>query len=175
MHIFQNGVSTFNVVDMNNMLKTITKETTTHYEGLVEKQLNRQVTQIVDIICKANELPQDDIDEINDNRGPRLATSIKFSAKLNHLQEVMNELQTVLNVQVKDMASELNQQVSQLEQKMEVSEQKNMDRLQQLAQKMEVSEQKNMDRLQQLEEMNMDRLQQLEQKIDALMNFLKNK
>jgi hypothetical protein len=196
MHIFQHGMVTLNAVDLNDILKTMTDKSTTHYEGFVEKQLNQQVTQIVDMISKANELSQERNDEKNKNLETYLGTSSTITDKLNQLHSAMIESQSDRNNQVKDMTKQTNQlqnkidvsetkkmdRLQQLEQKMEVSEQKNMDRLQQLEQKMEVSEQKNMDRLQQLEQKmevleqkNMDRLQQLEQKMDAFINFLKDK
>jgi hypothetical protein len=56
IHIFQNGVSTFNAVDMSSMLKSMAVDSITHYEEFIEKQLNQQFTQIVDIISRTNEL-----------------------------------------------------------------------------------------------------------------------
>jgi hypothetical protein len=182
MHIFQYGTVTLNAVDISSMLKTITMETTDHYEGFVEKQLNQQVVQLVDMISKTNEMTQEHTNEVNSNHDMILQSSLSVSAKVDQLHEVMHESQSVLNSQVKEMIGELNnrldllqsKETSLLEQKAQ-EEQKNMYRFQQF-------EQANMDLLEKLEQKiqvaeqkNMYRFEQLEQKMDALLNILNEK
>jgi hypothetical protein len=112
MYTFQHGVSTFNAVEMSNMLKALNEQSTPHFD---DEQISQQVSQIVHMVSKANELSHEHTSQIQDTHELHLRTSLTVAAKLDQLYEVMNESQTVCNVRVKDMVSEVNQKLDLLQ------------------------------------------------------------
>jgi hypothetical protein len=198
MHIFQNGVSSLEAVDIDimlnrtsndttNKLKEMTDASTTRLESFVEKQLNQQVNHIMEMMHNPTEPSR------VDNDAHLLEQSERNSAAtVAHLQELFHQSQSAHNGQLSDMDSHLNQRFDQLQLQNKTTNIR-FDQLEKKLLQVEHLEQQNMDRLQQMEQMNLDqfkqleqkmdaseqknmnRLEQLEQKIDALMNLLHDK
>jgi hypothetical protein len=112
VHIFQNGISSLNSGDIDTMLKQTTDETATRLECFVEKQMNQQVIQIVNMLQNSNEKEATETT-------PDLLLVSRFEQLENQLKAaVENQLTDRLDHRIQNLAQKSMDRLDLLEQKL---------------------------------------------------------